>query len=129
MPTEVEQHTYDHIGDAETVYMTHPDTEGVAAAPGLSFKRVWAKKGWTQVSRDDYEEHLLVLREQVDGFIARGDAVMPEDGDAQDIIMAERRGQGRGKGSATIEGEQVLPEDDEQPVRKHRGGAVSGGNV
>lgn len=110
MPTEVEQHTYDHIGDAETVFITHPDTEGVGQCNGLSFKVLWAPKGWTQTTREAYEAHLEALREQVSAFVASSDAdVAPVDGDAQDIIMTERTG---------------------EPAKRHRGGATSeGGNV
>lgn len=105
MPTEVEQTTYDHIGDADTVYITHPDTGGTGKAKGRAFKRVWSKKGWVQTSREAYEEHLEDLRTQVSDFVASGDAALPPaDGDAQDVINAER---------AT-------------PKARHAGGATSG---
>jgi hypothetical protein len=93
MPVEAEQTNYDHIGDAETVYITHPDTAGVGTAPGAAFKLVWAPKGWVQTTREAYEAHLEDMREQVGQFIAAGDAEMPPaEGDAQDIINAELRG-------------------------------------
>jgi hypothetical protein len=91
MPVEAEQTQYDHIGDADTVYITHPDTEGVGTSRGAAFKKVWAKKGWTQTTREAYEEHLERLRGEVGEFIASGDAELPpEGGDAQDVIMGER---------------------------------------
>lgn len=106
MPTEVEQNTYDHIGDADTVYMTHPDTTGTAKASGKSFRELWAPKGWTQVSRQDYEDHLESLREQVAGFVSSPDAALPEgELEAQTIINTERgapaEGSARHAGGAT----------------------------
>ena len=95
---EAESTKFDHIGDAETVYMTHEVTDGVASSTGLAFKRVWAPKGWTQVTREDYEAHLEVLREQVGAFVASGDAaVAPADGDAQDVLNRESPGASRSK--------------------------------
>lgn len=81
--------SYDHIGDAETVYMSHPDTDGVGSALGLAFKTVWAPKGWYQVSREAFDEWAAQATEQHSQFIAAGDARMPDDGDAQDIITGE----------------------------------------
>ena len=91
MPTEVEHTDYDHIGDAETVYITHPATEGVGTSSGKAFKEVWAPKGWTQTTREAYEAHLEVLREQVSAFVASPDAALPEgEPEAQTIINGER---------------------------------------
>lgn len=83
---EADQKTFDHIGDAETVYMSHPDTEGVGSALGMAFKTHWAPKGWYQVSRAEFEAWAAQATEQHSAFIAAGDARMPEDGDAQDIM-------------------------------------------
>ena len=112
MPVEAEQSNYDHIGDAETVYMTHPDTAGTGTAKGLSFKKVWAKKGWTQTTKEEYEAHLEDLRGQVGQFVQSGDAALPPtDGDAQDIIMGER-----GDSEAAVRADKA----------RHAGGATSG---
>lgn len=93
---EADQSTFDRIGDAETVYMTHPDTAGVASSSGKAFKELWAPKGWTQTTKAAYEAHLEVLREQVSEFMASGDAeVPPEGGDAQNILNAESPGSAR----------------------------------
>lgn len=85
---EADQSKTDHIGDAETVYMSHPDTEGVGTSLGLAFKEVWAPKGWYQVSRSEFDEWAARATEQHSAFVAAGDARMPDDGDAQDLIMA-----------------------------------------
>ena len=85
----------DHIGDAETVYMTHECTEGVGSSLGKAFKEVWAPKGWTQTTREAYEAHAAKLATEQEAFLASPDAIMVPDGEgqAQDIINGERTGE------------------------------------
>lgn len=102
---EADQSKFDHIGDAETVYMSHPDTEGVGSSLGFAFKNLWAPKGWYQVSREEFDAWAASATDQHSQFVASGDAAMPPaDGDAQDIIMSERGGKAKAHaGGATRE--------------------------
>jgi hypothetical protein len=80
---------YSHIRDTDTVFMRNPNSPAVGSALGKAFKEVYAPQGYTQVSQQDWDAHMAVLNDERADFEVSG-RLAPVDGDAQDVINAER---------------------------------------
>lgn len=80
---------YPNIRDTDTVFMRNPDSGAVGSALGLAFKKVYVPQGYTQVTQADWDAHMAVLNEERADFEVSG-RLAPVDGNAQDVINAER---------------------------------------
>ena len=89
MPDETSTVPTDHVNDSDLVYIMSnvEGSEAVGSCLGKAFKEVWAPKGYTQATREQYEAHQAVLAQENAGFIANPEATMPPEGvSAQDIF-------------------------------------------
>lgn len=79
---------YPHIRDTDTVFIQSTLTGAVGSCLGKAFKEIWSKRDHVQIDRAAFDAGMEILQAQQNELAANREA--PLDGDAQDIINAER---------------------------------------